>query len=128
MRTGNPSPANIDEYIAGFPRDVQKMLRQVRRTIREAAPAAEERISYGIAGFALNGRVVVHFAGYKTHIALSPAPRGVESFKKALSSYKGGKGTVQFPLNEPLPLGLITRIVKFRVKENAAKAQKKPRV
>ncbi len=107
----------IDEYIAGFPKDVQKILQQIRLAIRKAAPGAEEAISYAIPTFRLNGRNLVHFAGYKGHTSLYPAPREHEAFKKSLASYKGGKGTVQFPLDSPLPVSLIEKIVKFRVKE-----------
>ena len=118
-------PNNIDEYIAGFPKDAQKILGQIRATIKKAAPGAEETISYAIPAFKLKGHYLVYFAGYKNHIGLYPAPRGNEAFKKELSVYKGGKGTVQFPLDKPMPLNLITRIVKFRVKENAEKTEKK---
>ena len=117
-------PVNISEYIAGFPKDTQKILKQIRTTIKKAAPGAEETISYAIPTFKLKGRHLVYFAGYKNHISLYPAPRGNEAFKKELSVYKGGKGTVQFPLDKPLPLNLITRIVKFKIKENLEKAEK----
>ena len=120
---------NIDEYIAGFPPDVQKTLKKIRLTIRKAAPDAEETISYQMPAFKLHG-VLIFFAGYANHISLYPAPRGAAEFKKELASYRGGQGTVQFPLDEPIPYDLITRIVKFRVaqKLDAAKAkQKKPR-
>lgn len=109
----------IDEYIATFPEDLQKTLRQVRDTIRKAAPGAEETISYAIPTFKLNGNLV-HFAAFKNHIGFYPAPSGIEAFKKELSVYKGAKGSVQFPLGQPIPLTLIVRIVKFRVKENLA--------
>ena len=117
-------PNNIDEYIAGFPKDTQKILRQIRATIKKAAPGAEETISYAIPTFKLKGRYLVYIAGYKNHIGLYPAPRGNEAFKKELSVYKGGKGTVQFPLDKPMPLNIITRIVKFRIKENLEKGGK----
>jgi uncharacterized protein YdhG (YjbR/CyaY superfamily) len=117
-------PNNIDEYIAGFPKTTQKILKQVRATIKKAAPAALEKISYGIPTFTLNERYLIYFAGFKNHISLYPAPRGNEIFKKELSGYKGGKGTVQFPLDEPIPLNLITRIVKFKIKENSEKVKK----
>ncbi len=115
---------NIDEYIATFPKDIQKLLKEIRKTIKAAAPDAEETIKYAIPTFMLNGNLV-HFAAYKNHIGFYPAPRALESFKKELAGYKGSKGTVQFPLDEPLPLELITRIVKFRVKENKEKAELK---
>lgn len=107
----------IDKYISGFPKDTQKLLAQIRAAIRKAAPDAEEKISYGIPAFALKGNLV-HYAAYKNHIGLYPAPRGVEAFKKELANYKGGKGTLQFPIDKPLPLNLISKIVKFRVKKN----------
>jgi len=113
----NQKPGNIDEYIADFPPDVQKLLQKMRMTIRKAAPQAEEAIKYGIPTFTLNGNLV-HFGGYKSHIGFYPAPRGIEKFKKELSRYEGGKGTVQFPFDEPLPIDLITKIVKFRVSQN----------
>ena len=112
---------NIDEYIAAFPNEVQKKLREMRATIRKAAPDAEEAISYTIPTFKLKGNLV-HFAAFKTHIGFYPAPRGIEAFRDELSKYDGGKGTIQFPLDAPLPLSLITRIVKFRVKDNLALA------
>ena len=118
-------PTDIDGYIAGFPNNIQKVLQQVRTAIKKAAPGAEETISYAIPAFTYKGRILVYFAGFKNHISLYPAPRGNEAFKKDLSFYKGGKGTVQFPLDKPIPLSLITKIVKFRAKENSEKAEKK---
>jgi uncharacterized protein YdhG (YjbR/CyaY superfamily) len=112
---------NIDEYIAGFPEDIQTALEQVRATIKKAAPEAEETISYAIPTFTINKKYLVYFAGFKNHIGFYPAPVGIEVFKKELSQYKQGKGSVQFPLNEPMPLDLITKIVKYRVKENSVK-------
>lgn len=106
---------DIDAYIAGFPSDVQKKLEQLRKTIRKAAPGAIEAIKYAIPTFVLNGKNLVHFAGYKAHIGFYPAPRAIEEFKDELGDYKGAKGTVQFPLDEPLPLDLIARMVKYRV-------------
>ncbi len=114
----------IDQYIAEFPKDVQKKLKEIRATIRKAAPKAEEKISYMMPTFALHGNLV-HFAAYKNHIGFYPAPRAIEKFKKELSKYEGSKGTVQFPLDEPIPLPLITKIVKFRVAENMEKAAAK---
>lgn len=118
-------PNNIDEYITGFPKTTQKILNQVRATIKKAAPAAQEKISYGIPTFTLNDCYLIYFAGFKNHVSLYPAPRSNEIFKKELSAYKGGKGTVQFPLDKPMPLHLITRIVKFKIKENSIKAKGK---
>jgi uncharacterized protein YdhG (YjbR/CyaY superfamily) len=120
------APRNIDEYIAGFPDHVQEILEKIRITIRKAAPDAEEAISYQIPTFKLKGNLVF-FAAYKKHIGLYPAPRGNEEFKEELASYEGGKGTVRFPLDKPIPFDLIKRIVKFRVKENLARAEAKAR-
>ena len=113
---------NIDEYIAAFPKDTQKKLEEMRSTIRRAAPEAEEAIAYAIPTFKLNGNLV-HFAAFDHHIGFYPAPSGIEAFKKELSRYDGAKGSVQFPLDEPLPLALVTRIVKFRVVENLGKGK-----
>ncbi|HKZ66955.1 MAG TPA: DUF1801 domain-containing protein [Chitinophagaceae bacterium] len=117
-------PATIDEYIAGSSKDVQKLLEEIRATIKAAAPGAEETINYGIPTFTLNGNLV-HFAAYKNHIGFYPTPGGIEAFKRELSIYEGAKGSVQFPIEKPIPLGLITKIVKFRVKQNLEKAKKK---
>jgi uncharacterized protein YdhG (YjbR/CyaY superfamily) len=114
----------IDEYIQRFPADIQKQLQQIRAAIKEAAPGADETIKYAMPTFILNGNLV-HFAAFKNHIGLYPAPSGTEAFKEELSIYKGGKGSVQFPLNQPMPLGLISAIVKFRVRENLGKTNKK---
>ncbi|HVO76173.1 MAG TPA: DUF1801 domain-containing protein [Ignavibacteriaceae bacterium] len=114
----------IDEYIKAFPEDMQKILRKIRETIKETAPGAEETISYQIPTFKLNGNLV-HFAGYKNHIGFYPAPSGTEAFKKEIAVYRSGKGSIQFPLNRPIPLSLIKKIVKYRVKENLAKTKPK---
>jgi uncharacterized protein YdhG (YjbR/CyaY superfamily) len=119
------APNSTDEYIAEFPKDVQAILQKIRQTIKKAAPKAGEKISYGIPAFFLDGTYLVYFAGYKNHVSVYPAPRGEEEFKKALAPYKGGKGTVQFPLTEPIPYPLITKIVKFLMKRNAARATAK---
>lgn len=111
----------IDEYIAAFPKEVRQILEQVRATIKKAAPEAEETISYAIPTFKLNNSYLVYFAGFKNHVGFYPAPVGMETFKKELSVYKQGKGSVQFPLDKPMPLSLITKIVKFRIKENTEK-------
>ncbi len=108
----------IDEYIKTFPRDVQKALEKMRQTIRKAAPEATESISYGMPAFNLHGKYLVYFAAWKSHIGFYPIPSGMEAFKKELLKYKNAKGSVQFPLSKPLPLALVTRIVKFRAKEN----------
>lgn len=123
MKNDTPIPNSIDEYIAGFPADVQKLLKQVRATIKKAAPGAEEAIRYAIPTFRLNGNLV-HFAAFTNHIGFYPAPTGTEAFKKELSVYKTGKGSVQFPLDKPLPLSLISQIVKFRVEKNLEKPGK----
>jgi uncharacterized protein YdhG (YjbR/CyaY superfamily) len=115
---------SIDEYIATFPKEVQKILEELRATIKASAPEAEEKISYQMPTFALNGNLV-HFAAYKKHIGFYPAPRGIEAFKGELSAYKGAKGSVQFPIDQPLPLELISKVVKFRVAENLKKAETK---
>ena len=125
MRTDQTAPKNIDEYIAGFPHDVQEILEKIRLTIRKAAPDAEETISYQIPTFTLKGKYLVYFAAYKKHIGLYPAPRGIEKFKKELSVYGGAKGSVRFPLDKPIPFDLISKIVKFRVKENLERAEAK---
>ena len=114
----------IDEYINTFPEGVQRILNEVRQTIKDAAPEAEETINYGIPTFTLNGNLV-HFAAFENHIGFYPTPSGMEAFKKELSSYKGAKGSVQFPIDQALPLPLIRRIVEFRVKENLERKQKK---
>ena len=114
----------IDEYIAEFPKDVQAHLKKIRTTIKKAAPKAQEKISYRIPTFFQDGNLVF-FAAFKNHISVYPAPRGAPEFKQELSAYEGGKGTAQFPLGKPIPYGLITRIVKFRLKENLARAAAK---
>jgi uncharacterized protein YdhG (YjbR/CyaY superfamily) len=120
-------PKDIAEYIAMFPKETQVLLQNVLTTIRKAAPEAEETISYQMPTFRLNGKNLVHFAAYKNHIGFYPTPSGIEAFKKELSVYDGAKGSVQFPIDQPMPLDLITKIVKFRVKENMEKAKSKPK-
>ena len=124
MRTDKTAPKDIDEYIAGFPPDVQKILEKIRQTIRTAAPGAEEIIKYQIPTFALKGNLV-HFAAFKKHIGFYPAPTGIEKFKNELSVYERAKGSVKFPLDRPIPFNLISKIVKFRVKENLERAEAK---
>lgn len=121
MRT---APKNIDVYIAGFPDDVQAILKKLRLTIRAAAPDAEEKISYQIPTFYLKGNLV-HFAAFKNHISFFPTSSGIEKFQNELSAYEGAKGTVRFPLNKPIPFDLISEIVRFRVKENLERAEVK---
>jgi uncharacterized protein YdhG (YjbR/CyaY superfamily) len=115
---------SIDEYIAGFPKDIQKLLKEMRTTIRKAAPEAEEAIKYAMPTFVLHGNLV-HFAAFKDHIGFYPAPMGIEAFKKETAKYQSGKGTLQFPLDSPLPLSLVTKIVKYRVMVNQEKANSK---
>ena len=115
-------PANTDQYIAGFPDMVQSLLNQIRAIIRKTAPEAEEAISYGIPAFQYKGHYLIYFAGFKNHVSVYPAPRENVEFKELFATYKGGKGTVQFPLDKPLPVELIAKIVKFRMKENQARA------
>ena len=117
-------PGNIDDYIAGFPELVCKKLAEMRMIVKKAAPQAEETINYGVPTLVLSGNLV-HFGGFKNHIGFYPAPSGIEAFKKELSAYEGAKGSVKFPVDKPLPAGLITKIVKFRVKENLEKAKRK---
>jgi len=121
MRDDQPAAKNIDDYIAGFPLDVQKILQKVRATIKRAAPQADETISYQMPTFKLEGNLV-HFAAFKNHIGLYPTPSGTERFRKELSSYETGKGSIRFPLDKPIPYDLIAKIVKFRVRENLEKA------
>lgn len=109
---------SIDEYIASMPEGTQKMLREVRAIIRAAAPDVREKISYQIAGFELNGKNLIYFAGWKNHISIYPIPSGNDAFNKAISPYMDGKGTLKFPLSEPFPLDLIRKIVNLHITEN----------
>ena len=121
-------PKDIDEYIARFPLDTQEILEQIRDTIKKVVPEAEETISYGIPTFDLNGTYLIYFAAYKKHIGIYPVPSAIEEVDKDFASYKtSGKGTIQFPLNKPMPLNLITKLVKFKVKENFEKMENKKR-
>lgn len=120
-------PKNIDEYIAGFPENIQKILEEIRATIIKAAPEAKEKISYGMPAFTQNG-ILAYFAAFKNHIGFYALPSGNEAFKKEISAYKTGKGSIQFPLDKPMPLDLISKIVKFRIKENAEKAAAKKKI
>jgi uncharacterized protein YdhG (YjbR/CyaY superfamily) len=115
---------SIDEYIATFPKEIQKILEEIRAAIKAAAPEAKEKISYQMPTFDMNGNLV-HFAAFKNHIGFYPTPTGIEKFKKELSVYEGAKGSIQFPLDKPIPYNLIGEIVKFRVKENLAKVAAK---
>ncbi len=124
MKPNQSGPQNIDEYIAGFPPEVQEILEKIRLTIRKAAPGAQETIKYRMPTFTLNGNLV-YFAAFKNHIGFYPIPSGIEAFKKELSAYEQGRGSIQFPLDKPIPYGLIRKIVKFRAKENLARAEAK---
>jgi uncharacterized protein YdhG (YjbR/CyaY superfamily) len=119
-----PEATTIDGYITGFPKETRKHLKDVYSTIKKITPDAEEAIKYGMPTFVLNGNLV-HFAGYEHHIGFYPAPTGILAFKKDLAPYKQGKGSIQFPLDKPMPLKLITRIVKYRLEENLLKGKKK---
>jgi uncharacterized protein YdhG (YjbR/CyaY superfamily) len=125
MKSSKVTFHSIDEYVASFPKDVQKIMEQLRSTIKTAAPEAEEKISYNMPTFTLDGTYLVYFAGWKNHIAFYGAPRGNAEFRDDLSSYESGAGTLQFPYDKPMPLDLITKIVKFRAAENLKRTDKK---
>jgi uncharacterized protein YdhG (YjbR/CyaY superfamily) len=124
MAMNKKTPTNIDEYVERFPNEVQQLLKKVRLTIHKAAPNVKETISYGIPTFTSGGNLV-HFAAFKHHIGFYPTGSGIAAFKQELAAYKGAKGSVQFSFAEPLPLALISRIVKFRVKQSRGKKEKK---
>ena len=117
MESAQPPARSIDDYIAGFPDDVQEVLQQIRATIRDAAPDAEETISYGIPTFRLNGTYLVYFAGYRKHVSVYPAPVGNAEFAAEMAVYGSGKGTAKFPLDRPIPQDVIRKIVQFRIQE-----------
>lgn len=126
MKSLKNEPKNIDEYIAGFPKNVQKILEQIRSMIRKIAPDAEETISYKMPTFNYKGQYLVYFAAYKNHIGFYPAPTGNADFEEELTLYGAGKGTLKFPLNKPIPFDVIRKVVEYRMKENLAKvAQEK---
>jgi uncharacterized protein YdhG (YjbR/CyaY superfamily) len=120
MKSGSNTPESIDAYIAQFPLDIQMLLKQMRLTIQKAAPSATEAMSYQIPTFRLKGNLV-HFAAFKKHIGFYPGAAGIAAFQDELAGYKSAKGSVQFPLDVALPLGLVRKIVKFRVEQNLAK-------
>lgn len=120
MAASRASARDIDEYIAGFPNEVREILSKIRATIREAAPEAQETINYGIPTFTLHGNLV-HFAAFKKHIGFYPTPSGIKKFEAELAGYESAKGSVQFPLDQPIPYELIARMVTFRVEENQGK-------
>jgi uncharacterized protein YdhG (YjbR/CyaY superfamily) len=124
MRKDQRAPQTIDEYIAGFPAHVQEILEKVRLTIIKAAPNAREKISYQIPTFTLEGNLV-HFGAFKEHLGFYPASTGIEKFKNELSAYESSRGSVRFPLDQPIPFNLISKIVRFRVKENLERAEAK---
>ena len=116
----------VEEYIKTFPKDIQTILEKLRQTIHETAPEAVETISYQMPTFKLNGKNLVHFAVFKEHIGFYPTPSGIDSFEKDLAPYRTGKGTLQFPLDKPIPFELVKKVVIFRVKENLNKKRQKP--
>ena len=118
MKSTKASFNTVDEYIASFPDDVQKILEEIRATIKAAVPDAKEKISYQIAAFELNGRNLIHFAGWNRHISMYPVPTGDEAFEKKITRYVAGRGTLKFPLDEPIPLELIEEVVRFRLADN----------
>jgi uncharacterized protein YdhG (YjbR/CyaY superfamily) len=115
---------SVDEYIKDFPEEIQHLLNQIRSTIINVAPNAEESISYGMPAYKLNGKPLVYFAAFKNHIGFYATPSGNAAFEKELSKYKQGKGSVQFPIDKPLPLTLIVKIVKYKVKLLTVKVKK----
>lgn len=126
MKNTRTGFASIDEYVATFPEGTQKILEGIRATVKAIAPQAREKISYQIAAFELNGRNLVYFAGWKNHISIYPIPSGTDAFNREISPYMDGKGTLKFPLDKPLPLKLIGRIVKMHVAENLKITKMKP--
>ena len=124
MEEKRNDPVSIDEYISQFSPEIQNILIKLRKVVKEAAPEAEEKISYQMPTFVLHGNLV-YFAAFKKHIGFYPTPNGVDIFKDELSKYKGGKGSVQFPLDKPMPYELVSRIVKYRVAENKKQAEDK---
>ena len=126
MKTDQTTPKNIDGYIANFPPDVRVILEKIRATIGKAAPGAEEAIKYRLPTFVLSGNLV-HFGAFKKHIGFYATPTGNKKFREELSAYEGAKGSVQFPLDKPIPYGLVSKMVKFRVKENLERSVRKGR-
>jgi uncharacterized protein YdhG (YjbR/CyaY superfamily) len=118
-------PKSIDEYIHGFPEETQFYLEQIRAAVRKAAPDAQEVISYGIPAFMMNKSYLVYFAGYKKHVSIYPVPKGNEAFQDQISEYRAGKGTLQFPLKKKLPMGLISKVVKYSIQTNNERSKKK---
>jgi uncharacterized protein YdhG (YjbR/CyaY superfamily) len=125
MESNKKQFKTISEYVKTFPNDIQSILEKLRQTIRKAAPEAVESISYQMPTFKLNGKALVYFAAFKNHIGFYPIPSGVEAFRKELSPYKAGKGSVQFPIDKPMPYHLVRRMVLFRMKETQEKPGRK---
>ena len=125
MSTSRSAPTTADAYIAAFPPEVQAILQQIRQVIHETVPGLGETMSYGMPTFTLNGQYLVYIAAHKKHIGLYPAPTGVEEFHEAVALYGGGKGTLKFPLDQPMPFDLICRVVRFRAKDQAEKGAAK---
>ena len=124
MEENKVIPRSIEEYILQFPPEIQEILQKLRKVIKEAAPEAQEKISWGMATFELHGNLV-HFAAFKNHIGFYPSPSGIDNFKNELTEYSGAKGSVQFPIKKPIPYELISKIVKFRIAENIKIAEDK---
>lgn len=124
MQSRNNTVTDVNSYISGFPAGTRKLLKQLRDAIRKAAPDADELISYGMPAYKYHG-VLVYFAGYQKHIGFYPTPSVIKQFTERISQYKYSKGTVQFPLDKPIPVTLVTRMVKCRIQENLARAAKK---
>ncbi|WP_370567475.1 iron chaperone [Desemzia sp. RIT 804] len=122
MIESEKSPTTVEEYIQGFPKEVQEIMQKIRSIVKEEAPEIQEKISYGMPTFSFNG-ILVHFAAYKKHIGFYPTPSGISKFEEQLKNYKYAKGSVQFPLSKPIPYDLIRQIVKTRVKDNLNKAK-----
>lgn len=127
MKT-SATPTSIEEYIARFPPEVQEILEKIRTTIRKAAPEAQETISYDIPTFTLRDIYLIYFAAYKKHISIYPVPTGTAEFNEEIAAYQTGKGTLQFPLDKPIPYGLIRKIVKFSLVDNSKRAKTKKKI
>ena len=115
---------DIDAYIDDYPKPMKGLFKKIRQVVQVAAPKAEETIKYGIPTFVLDGKNLVHFGGFKNHVGFYPTPSAMAEYKKDLSKYESGKGSVQFPLSRPLPLNLIKKIVKYRIQEVSARSKK----
>ena len=123
MKSKKPVFTSVEEYIAAFPDGMQKTLKELRSTIRMAAPQAEEKISYGIPAFTMNGRYLIYFAGWKNHISLYPIPAGDPAFNSKIAPYISGKGTLKFPLDQPLPLDLVAEMVRLQMSAHLEKTR-----